>query len=236
MSLLRLVNPRILFKIQRHYKTLKHVTLKKLLNIVLVVIQMILHREKLYGYPFMIKVEACNFCNLRCKYCYAHDFNNPFPKGMMTYQTFQKIIDELGPYLFQVSLYLWGEPLINKEVPDMIAYASKRNIRVVISTNVHFIDKAVAEKLVMSGLDHAIVAIDGLTQETYEKVRIGGNLARALNNLQKLLTARRKLGGGGNHSGMAIYYYKGYPERSFASNRLCKNGRDRQDKFHSRWI
>ena len=71
----------------------------------------------------------------------------------------------------------------------MIAYAKKKNIGVVISTNMHFID---AEKLLQSRVDHLIVAIDGISQETYETVRVRGDFSRAFRNMELVLATRKE--------------------------------------------
>ncbi|MDD5773376.1 MAG: radical SAM protein [bacterium] len=166
---------------------------KKLSNAVIVLSQMVLKRPKIHGYPFIVKIEPTNRCNLRCKECYSNDFENPFPKGFMPVELFRKIIDEMGPYLFVIKLYLWGEPLLNKDIYEMISYARKKNVSISLSSNFHLLDNESADKMVKSGLNHLIVAIDGLTQEIYEKNRIGGNLNRVISNLQLLIDKRKEL-------------------------------------------
>ncbi|MBI5234379.1 MAG: SPASM domain-containing protein [Deltaproteobacteria bacterium] len=166
------------------------VTFKKLVNAGIVVSQMMLGSKRLYGYPFVIKVEASNRCNLRCEGCYSHDFKNPFPKGEMTLELFKKIVDDIGDYLFLIKLYVWGEPLLNNDIFDMVSYARKKRIAVAISTNLNTLTPASAKRLVGSGLNHLIAGIDGVTQSAYEKTRIRGDIGRAIKNLGFIINER----------------------------------------------
>jgi MoaA/NifB/PqqE/SkfB family radical SAM enzyme len=70
----------------------------------------------------------------------------------------------------------------------MIAYARARGIRVVSSTNGHIVSQGEnAEKIVRSGLDTLIFAVDGITQESYARYRCGGSLETALEGIRKVV-------------------------------------------------
>ena len=49
------------------------------------------------------------------------------------------------------------------------------------------------EALVASGLDRLMIAMDGSTQETYERYRRGGNLERVLEHMEQLKQAKKRL-------------------------------------------
>jgi radical SAM protein with 4Fe4S-binding SPASM domain len=112
---------------------------------------------------------------------------------MMSLESFRKIIDEIAPYTYWVDLYNRGEPLVNPAAIGMIAYAHAHNIAVKMSTNLHFLDEQRAEQLIHSGLDYLVVPLDGGTQETYEKYRVGGSLETVLNNLNLIVKKKREL-------------------------------------------
>ena len=50
-----------------------------------------------------------------------------------------------------------------------------------------------AERLVRSGIDSIIFAVDGLSQETYEQYRAGGKIEEALSGVQRVVAAKRAL-------------------------------------------
>lgn len=53
----------------------------------------------------------------------------------MALDDFLHIIGAIERYAVRVSLYDEGEPLMNKDLYRMIAYATKKNISTLISTN-----------------------------------------------------------------------------------------------------
>jgi radical SAM protein with 4Fe4S-binding SPASM domain len=107
---------------------------------------------------------------------------------------FRKIIDEAGDYVFLILLWDWGEPLLSPSIHEMIAYARAKGIRVVTSTNGNTLAKpGLAERLVRSGLDTLIVALDGATQETYELYRRGGKLSSVVEGIRTVVERKREL-------------------------------------------
>jgi radical SAM protein with 4Fe4S-binding SPASM domain len=108
---------------------------------------------------------------------------------------FRHLMDEIGDYLFLILFWDWGEPFVNPGIYDMIADAHARGIRTVSSSNGHpFAHGNLAERVVRSGLDTLIFAIDGATQETYQRYRQGGDLQEALAGVRRVVECKRALG------------------------------------------
>ncbi len=109
----------------------------------------------------------------------------------MDYELYTKIIDSLQKKTTMITLAHMGEPFLHKDIYKMITYARKQGYIVTGITNMNFpLD---AEKLVRTGLSKLNVSIDGISQETYEKYRVGGNLQLALDNIKKIALAKKKL-------------------------------------------
>jgi radical SAM protein with 4Fe4S-binding SPASM domain len=112
----------------------------------------------------------------------------------MELDLFKKIVDEACESVFLISLWGWGEPFLNPAIYDMIAYAKSRGIRLISSTNGHFLNKpGQVDRLIRSGLDVLIVAVDGATQETYERYRRPGTLNSVLEGVRKLAESKQIL-------------------------------------------
>ena len=95
----------------------------------------------------------------------------------------------------RIWLSLWGEPLLNKRLPELIERCKRYDIWVLVSTNLSVPMTAdAAEALVRSGLDSLILSIDGASQAVYEIYRQGGDLALVLDNIRLLVAAKRRLG------------------------------------------
>ena len=113
----------------------------------------------------------------------------------MSLDLFKKLIDEVGDYVFLILLYDWGEPFLNPKVYDMIKYAKARNIQLTSSTNGHiFAKQDHAVRVVESGLDSLVFAIDGITQATYEKYRKGGRLDLVIQGIRNVVAAKKESG------------------------------------------
>jgi len=152
-------------------------------------------REKavvLDSYPYHAFIDPSTICNLRCPFCAVGKGSTDHPKYLMKFNEFKHIMDMLGDYLFQVEVYQYGEPLLNPDVFRMIEYAKKKyHAFTRVSTNLNILDKEKADKLVASGLDSLTLSIDGASQETYSKYRVGGDFNKVLENVNLIIAARK---------------------------------------------
>jgi radical SAM protein with 4Fe4S-binding SPASM domain len=170
-----------------------HVPFKKLLNWIMVEAGVHIKSKKPWGYPTQLHIEPSTLCNLKCAFCPVSTGMDR-PTGLMAHDVFKKTIDELADYLFLILLWDWGEPFLNPSIYDMIAYAKQKDIKIISSTNGHvFSQPGNAEKLVRSGIDAIIFAVDGISQETYEQFRKNGNLKMAIKGIENVVAAKRSL-------------------------------------------
>jgi MoaA/NifB/PqqE/SkfB family radical SAM enzyme len=170
-------------------------TPKRLLNLYLVRYQRARGHTKLFGRPLTLTLEATNVCNLRCPYCFTGVGEVTRERSTMPMPLYQKIMDEVGDYVLLVEYYNWGEPLLNKRIEEMVRIASGKGCSTIISTNLSVpLNQARAEALVSSGLAILGAGIDGASQETYEKYRVGGNFEKVLGNMRLLAEAKQRLG------------------------------------------
>ncbi len=145
-------------------------------------------------FPDRVYVESTNVCNLDCIMCPTGLHIDTRPKGYMEWDLYTKIIDEIAPFAEAVVLHSWGEPLLHKRILDMIDYAKERDLWVETSTNATRLDEDTARKLIESGLDRIYLSMDGLTKETYEKVRVKGNYEVVRGNIERFLDLKHELG------------------------------------------
>lgn len=151
----------------------------------------ILYPEQFYvrEYPLHLDIEASSLCNLRCSFCDKLPLLKKNQLGNMTFNTFRTIIDQFEQRepLWGIKLSYRGEPLMNKDLPKMVAYAKNKGILdVYFNTNGMLLTENISKKLIEAHLDRISISIDGTTKEEYEKIRIGANLETVVNNLSKL--------------------------------------------------
>ncbi|MBI4383677.1 MAG: radical SAM protein [Nitrospinae bacterium] len=144
--------------------------------------------------PKMLSIDPTNHCNLRCPLCPTGLDDPNVERGLMKLEQYKSVIDRLGKWLQSANLYSWGEPLLNKSFVDMLRYTSKDpfRIRTISSANLNILSAAQIEGLVASGLDKLIVSCDGVSQEVYEKYRVGGKVETVFENMKKLAAEKKR--------------------------------------------
>jgi radical SAM protein with 4Fe4S-binding SPASM domain len=114
------------------------------------------------------------------------------PAGKMSLETYQNIIKHLGKDIFFLLIYHQGEPYINKNFFKFVEIAKQNNIYVTTSTNGHYFTDLNITKTLDSGLDSMIISLDGTTQESYQKYRVGGELNRVLDGTARLMAEKKR--------------------------------------------
>jgi MoaA/NifB/PqqE/SkfB family radical SAM enzyme len=176
------------------YVPREYITSRKILNFWRCQIAWLLAREKVSGHPYQLVLELTNVCNLRCPHCPTGQGNFGRKPSYMDLKRLDQIMDELGPYAFMTDLHNWGEPMLHAGVYDAIRIIEKHRVMTVMSTNFNVpFDEAKAEALVRSGLSVLGLSLDGPDQETYEKYRVRGKLALALENARLVVEAKKRL-------------------------------------------
>lgn len=152
-----------------------------------------LKKPIVWGMPVSIDIEPTTSCNLRCPQCPSGIREFTRNTGMLGFDLYKKVIDELHPDLVWLVLYFQGEPFLNKQFLEFVKYAHQKNIYTATSSNAHYFTDEVARATVESGLDRLIISIDGITQETYSKYRVGGKLDKVIEGTRKLLFYKKQL-------------------------------------------
>lgn len=172
---------------------LQHGTPRKWANIALVETELKLRRTVLRSMPFYYFVDPCNVCNLRCPLCPTGNYTLDKHQGMMTFEMYKGIIDRIKDYALTVGVYNLGEPFLNKRVFDMIEYTQANNIGTNLSSNFNWPVPVDVKDIVRCGLEYITVSLDGLSQETYEKYRVKGDINEVIDNLKALVAAKKAL-------------------------------------------
>jgi MoaA/NifB/PqqE/SkfB family radical SAM enzyme len=154
----------------------KHPTLIKLLN-------------WLAPYPSYIEIEVTTRCNLKCIMC-EHTYWNE-PNRDMSFEEFKRIVDQF-PRLKWIGLTGIGESFLNKDFMKMLKYVKSRDIIVELYDSFFFIDKKTAEELIDMGIDIIFVSLDAATKETYEKIRVGSDFERVINNVKTFFQLKKE--------------------------------------------
>ncbi|MBQ4395649.1 MAG: radical SAM protein [Paludibacteraceae bacterium] len=146
--------------------------------------------------PAFVSVEPAAICQLHCPECpvgMGNKSENATQKTpLMTREVWERVLGEIKETAHTVQFYFQGEPLLNKDLPAMIAEAHEAGLYTIVSTNAQALTPTMAEALVKAGLSRIIISMDGLTQESYNAYRIGGSLEKTKDAIRYLRNAKEK--------------------------------------------
>jgi radical SAM protein with 4Fe4S-binding SPASM domain len=174
----------------------KTLTFRKVLNGTLLRLSYFLSRISgsiiRWGLPESLSIEPTNLCNLKCPECPSGNNGLTRPRLFLSEPAYHNLIDNNKNHLAFLQLYFQGEPFLHPKIYQYIHYATKNRIYTATSTNGQFLNPENCLMLVDSGLHRLIVSIDGTTQESYEKYRVGGSLDLALTGIENLIAAKKQ--------------------------------------------
>ena len=142
------------------------------------------------GGPLTLAIESTAKCNLFCPMCPRE--NIYFPPRDMELSLFKRIIDQGKEFLEFAVPYGVGEPLLNPEIFDMIAYCKQVGVPSGLSTNATVLTEEASRRLIEAGLDYIIFAFDGATKETYEQYRLGADFDKVRSNVLTFLRVKKE--------------------------------------------
>lgn len=126
------------------------------------------------NFPSVVRIESAGRCNFRCTHCPVGIHGNDRP--IMPVSMFKKIFDSLPIVPHTLVFYHGGEPLLNKDLEILIAYAKQAGVKkTVFNTNASLLTMERARALAIAGLDEMRVSFDGSTPKQNDSIRRGSN-------------------------------------------------------------
>jgi MoaA/NifB/PqqE/SkfB family radical SAM enzyme len=142
--------------------------------------------------PQVVFIEVTNRCNLLCETCVRTFFTRE-PLKSLSFDEFVFIADQF-PEMRRAVLHGIGEPLLNRELPQMVRYLKHRHVEVLFNSNGTLLTPEWQENLVRSGLDQFRCSIDGATAATYARIRGADLLHKIEEGLAGLVATKARLG------------------------------------------
>lgn len=118
--------------------------------------------------PTELQVEVSSRCNLRCSACLI-SHKTLGPETDLRMADWQRIANGL-PNLARVAFQLNGEPLLCRDVFDMVRDAKRRGAHTVMNTNGTLLDDRRCAQVLDCGLDELRVSLDGARAETVARM------------------------------------------------------------------
>ena len=140
-----------------------------------------------------VRIENTNLCNAHCVICPRDKMTRP--KDTMCWGVFCNLVDQakdLGAKT--ISVFGYGEPLIDKNLEDKIGYCSDNGLNTWITTNASVLGTQRAHDLINAGLKNIRFSIHAVTAVEYDKVHKGLSWIETIRNVANFFHINKKLG------------------------------------------
>lgn len=152
--------------------------------------------HELDDYPPCLQIEPTSICNYRCVFCYQVDTTFTTPKnghlGTMTLERFKEIVDQAAGHVEAITLASRGEPLLCKDIDQMLAYTKGKFLALKINTNASFLDERKAHAILQAEPSTLVFSADAAEEPLYSQLRVNGKLEKVLANIERFNEIRQR--------------------------------------------
>ncbi len=135
--------------------------------------------------PNLPTVEIAGKCNLRCASCNMG--LKGIPKGgYMDIESYRRVVEKMIreiPFMNSIYLYLWGEPFLHPQLPEIVKITNELGLALDISSNFNYVNRL--EEVVRAAPDMITISCSGVGKN-YELTHKGGKWEKFRENVYLL--------------------------------------------------
>ena len=121
------------------------------------------------GFPIHPVWEITNACNLKCKQCHASS-GKPLPDELSTEEG-KRLLDDMATVdEFRMLVLTGGEPLIRKDIIELIAYARWLGFEISIATNGTLLSREMAKEFKKMGVANIAIGLNANDEKIHEEI------------------------------------------------------------------
>jgi MoaA/NifB/PqqE/SkfB family radical SAM enzyme len=140
----------------------------------------------------MVEWDVTDRCNLRCRHCYAASLYRRTSDELDSRQS-EIALDNLLSVGVQNLVFYGGEPLLRRNLAELIRRARAGKARTYVVTNGVLLTPTCAQELIEAGLNGFGVSLDAATSSAYRRVRDSDLFPVVVGHLSSLAMTRRML-------------------------------------------
>jgi len=141
--------------------------------------------------PFTIAWEVTRACAFACKHCRADAQHQRDPRELTTEESYQ-LIDRLAEFGSPILIFTGGDPMMRRDLFDLIAYASEKGLRCSLTPTATALPTTERlQKAKEAGIKRIALSLDAPTPEVHDEFRqVKGSWARTM----RILKNAKKVG------------------------------------------
>jgi radical SAM protein with 4Fe4S-binding SPASM domain len=133
-----------------------------------------------FSRPYVISWNLTYRCNLACEHCYLDAGGTPLvgttnfaDRSELGTEQCYEVIDQIAAFAPEcVTILTGGEPLLRRDIIDIVRRAAERGLWVVVGTNGVRITENVAQRLAEAGARGLSLSLDALDPERHDRFRM----------------------------------------------------------------
>jgi MoaA/NifB/PqqE/SkfB family radical SAM enzyme len=139
--------------------------------------------------PLYVAWQITNECNLACLHCIEESGpGKAFPDELDEQQVFQ-VLDQMIEHEIPYLSFSGGEPMLHPHFFRMVEHVCESGAQLKIETNGHYLGRENCERLRELGVKAVQLSLDGATRATFNRMRVRGEFATALDGARNLRAA-----------------------------------------------
>ena len=136
-------------------------------------------RDSTFNRPYVVSWNLTYRCNLACEHCYLDAGGSPMlgtenfaDRSELGTEECFKVIDEIATFAPEcLTILTGGEPLLRRDILEIVRRAAERDLWVVVGTNGVRITENVAKRLAEAGARGLSLSLDALDPDRHDRFR-----------------------------------------------------------------
>ena len=136
--------------------------------------------------PLVMSWNVTFKCNLKCPHCYINAGQRQSLEELST-DAGKMLIHQIAEVSTPLLILSGGEPLLRKDIYELIQYGKERGLRMALGSNGMLLDNEVARKLKKAGVKTVSISLDSSTPERHDEFRgVKGSWEHAVEAIKAL--------------------------------------------------
>jgi radical SAM protein with 4Fe4S-binding SPASM domain len=136
--------------------------------------------------PLVISWNLTRKCNLKCPHCYINATTQELINELTTEEA-KTLIDQICEVSRPLLILSGGEPLLRKDVFELVRYGAAKGLKMGLGSNGSLIDDVAAKKLKDSGIETVSISLDSHIPEQHDEFRgVSGSWEKAVRAIKAL--------------------------------------------------
>ena len=150
-----------------------------------------LEDKNAYLEPKEIRLDICTRCQLKCVSCYMrNDKRATTGFGHVSPEQFEEFLKQNSsiPSIQRIEISNSGEPFLHPQMHEILTIAHNHQVTLTCYNGANFntVSDQILNDLVDYGFESITVALDGVSQQSYQVYRRNGDFDRVISNIKKL--------------------------------------------------